>query len=228
MEYNEDDYGYYDDEDYEKMSPDQLLALAADDQLAAEAFYYQYHISDNPVLEAKARKVLKSLAEDYEATSFWLDWYLELRDSDDPKEQADAEAWRQKILDENCFDKMVLVHYDIIQPEELPYDELLELAREDTAIAMKFYNLFKHDDNPAIKAEVRSILKTLAEDGIWGFWPEWYRELRSSDNPDDQMEAEKWRQKILDEGAWDKEVLMAYGLLEDGEAEAMKKGLDEE
>ena len=207
----------WNEEDYEKMSQDQLLALVANDQLAAEEFYYRYHYSNDPVLEAEAHKALKLLAEEYEATSFWLDWYVELRDSDDPKERADAEAWRQKILDENCFDKMALVHYDIIQPDEVSHDELLALAQGDMAIAMKFYNRFKYDDNPEIKAEVRSILKTLAEDGVWGFWPEWYRELRSSDNPNDQIEAEKWRQKILEEGAWDKEVLSAYGLIEDGE-----------
>ena len=205
------------DENYEKMSQDQLLALVTNDQLAAEEFYYRYHYSNDPVLESEARKVLKLLAEEYEATSFWLDWYVELRDSDDPKERADAEAWRQKILDENCFDKMALVHYDIIQLDEVSHDELLALAQGDMAIAMKFYNHFKNDDNPAIKAEVRSILKTLAEDGVWGFWPEWYRELRSSDKPNDQIEAEKWRQKILEEGAWDKEIMSAYGLIEDGE-----------
>ena len=52
----------YKEEDYEKMPHDQLLALAGRDRLAAEEFYYRYHNDDAPVLQAEARKILKSLA----------------------------------------------------------------------------------------------------------------------------------------------------------------------
>jgi len=51
-----------------------------------------------------------------------------------------------------------------------------------------------------------------------GYWPEWFCTLRDSDDMDERAEAEYWRQKIIKEDAWDKEVLIAYGIVEDNES----------
>ncbi len=110
MDYNEDDY--------EKMPHDQLLTLADRDRLAAEEFYYRYHHDDNLTLQAEARKVLKSLAEEFDARSFWADWYNELLLSDDPKERDEAEAWRQKIIREGVYDREDLITMRIIDEDE--------------------------------------------------------------------------------------------------------------
>jgi hypothetical protein len=110
MDYNEDDY--------EKMPHDQLLALADRDRLAAEEFYYRYHHDDDLALQAEARKVLKSLAEDFEAMSFWADWYNELILSGDPKERDEAEVWRQKIIREGGYAREDLIALRIIDEDE--------------------------------------------------------------------------------------------------------------
>ena len=55
------------------------------------------------------------------------------------------------------------------------------------------------------------------------YWLEWFYALRSSDNPDERLEAEEWRRKIIQEGAWDKEVLQFCGIDEDNES----VGIDE-
>lgn len=112
----------YDEEDYEKMPHDQLLALADRDRLAAEEFYYRYHNDDAPVLQAEARKILKSLAEDFDARSFWADWYNELLRSDDSMERDEAEAWRQKIIHEGAYGREDLIALRIIDED----DEYLE------------------------------------------------------------------------------------------------------
>ena len=125
MEHDEDDYDYYDEDEYKKMSQEQLLALAARDQLAAEEFYYRYHYSNDPVLEAEARKVLKSLAEDFEARGFWADWYNELLLSDDPKERDSAEAWRQKIIHKGVYGREELIAMHILDEDE-EYVERIE------------------------------------------------------------------------------------------------------
>ena len=108
----------YDEDDYEKMPHDQLLALADRDRLAAETFYCRYHFADDPVLQAEARKVLKSLAEEFEARGFWADWYNELLLSDDSKERDEAEAWRQKIIHEGVYGREDLIAMRIIDEDE--------------------------------------------------------------------------------------------------------------
>ena len=115
----------YDEDDYEKMPHDQLLALVDRDRLAAEAFYYRYHLDDDPVLQAEARKALKSLAEEFEARSFWADWYNELLLSDDPEERDSAEAWRQKIVREGVYGREDLIALHIIDEDE-EYIERIE------------------------------------------------------------------------------------------------------
>ena len=63
-----------------------------------------------------------------------------------------------------------------------------------------FYSRYQGDGAPVIEAEVRTILKELAEDVGTGAWPrEWNAVLRDSNDPEDQKEAEVWRQKILEE-----------------------------
>ena len=108
----------YDEDDYEMMPHDRLLALADRDRLAAEAFYYRYQHDDDPVLQADAHKVLKFLAEEFEARSFWADWYNELLLSDDPKERDSAEAWRQKIINEGVYGREDLIALRIIDEDE--------------------------------------------------------------------------------------------------------------
>jgi hypothetical protein len=76
----------YDEPDYNKVSHDELLALAENDSGAAQEFFYRYRYSDDPVLKKEVREVLRSLAEDFEHSGFWPDWYAILRDSNDPKE----------------------------------------------------------------------------------------------------------------------------------------------
>ncbi len=117
MDYNEDDY--------EKMPHDQLLSLAANDRLAAEEFYYRYHFADDPILQAEARKVLKSLAEDFDARSFWADWYNELFLSDDPKEREESETWKQKIIREGAHGREDLIAMRIIDEDD-EYVERME------------------------------------------------------------------------------------------------------
>lgn len=117
MDYNEDDY--------EKMPHDQLLSLADRDRLAAEEFYYRYHNDDNPALQVEARRVLKSLAEDFDARSFWADWYNELLRSDDLKERNEAEAWRQKIIHEGAYGRENLIALRIIDEDD-EYVERME------------------------------------------------------------------------------------------------------
>ena len=108
----------YNEEDYEKMPHDQLLVFAGRDRLAAEEFYYRYHNDDAPALQAEARKILKSLAEDFDARSFWADWYNELILSDNPTEQSKAEVWRQKIIHEGTYGREDLIALGIIDEDE--------------------------------------------------------------------------------------------------------------
>ena len=112
----------YNEEVYEKMSHDQLLALADRDRLAAEEFYYRYRHDDDLALQAEAHKVLKSLAEEFEARGFWADWYNELLLSDDPKERGAAEVWRQKIIREGVYGREDLIALRIIGED----DEFIE------------------------------------------------------------------------------------------------------
>lgn len=207
-----------DDPNYENMTHDELLKLADSDSMAAAEFFYRYQYCDDPVLEAEVHSILKSLAEDFEIMGFWLEWYAALRDSDDPHERADAEIWKRKILDDGGFDNAALMFYGIIDADELPDDELLEMPKDDLLAAKAFYNRFRNSDNPKIKIEVRSALKALAEGGMTDYWLEWFYALRSSDNLDERQMSEEWRRKIVKEGAWEKEVLVAYGIVEDNEA----------
>ena len=215
MDLNEDDYN--------KMPHDELLSLADSDRLAAEAFYYRYQYADDPKLKAEVRGILKSLAEDFEAMGFWLDWYKELDMSEDPKEREEAEIWRQRIIQDGGFDNEYLLATGIIEANELPYDEVLKLSRDNLLCAEAFYDQFKTSPDPKIKADVRSALKTLAEEGMIAYWPQWFCALRDSDDPAERLEAEEWRRKIIQEGAWDKEVLQFYGIDEDNES----VGIDE-
>ena len=114
----------YDEDDYEMMPHDRLLALADGDRLAAESFYCRYRNDDDPVLQAEARKVLKSLAEDFEARSFWADWYNELLFSNDPEEVAVAEEWRQKIIHEGVYGMEDLIALRIIEENDEYVDRL--------------------------------------------------------------------------------------------------------
>ena len=117
MDYNEDDY--------EKLPHDQLLELADCDRLAAETYYSLYHDSADPVRKAEAHKILRSLAVDFEARSFWADWYYELLFSTDPKERDEAEQWRQKIIREGVFGHEDLIAMRIIAPDD-EYVERIE------------------------------------------------------------------------------------------------------
>lgn len=204
------------DSDYDKMSHDELLALADTDSLAAEAFYYRYQYSDDPVLKAEVHGVLRSLAEEFEHSGFWPDWYAALRDSGNPKEQREAEGWRKRILDEGVFDKAALIAFGVLDAEDLSHDELLAIAGDNMATAAAFFYRYRHSHDPAIKAEVHAVLKLLAVDfGLMGFWLPWYVELRDSDNPSERQEAEVWKAKIIAENLYDKEVLIAYNLVDD-------------
>lgn len=103
----------FDEMNCEHLSHDELWALAQDDVIAMAAFYYRYQYDDDPVIRAEVREVLKSLAENVE-TGFWpLEWYAELRDSEDPEEQKEAELWKRKILEEDCCDRELLSHYGL-------------------------------------------------------------------------------------------------------------------
>lgn len=102
-----------DEIDYERLSHDELLKRADWDLPAAEAFWYRYHYDADPVISAEVRRVLKSIAEDWDATSFWPDWYVALRDSDDPKERAEAPKWKRKILEYGGTDDEFLKLYGI-------------------------------------------------------------------------------------------------------------------
>lgn len=207
-----------DDPNYETLPHDELLNLADTDSMAAEEFFYRYQYSDDPALKTEVHSILKSLAEDFELTGFWLNWYAALRDSADPRERADTEDWKRKSLDDGGFDNVALMFYDVIDADELPADELLEMSKDDLLVAKAFYNRFRNSNNPKIKIEARSTLKALAEGGMIGYWPEWFCTLRDSDDMDERAEAEYWRQKIIKEDAWDKEVLIAYGIVEDNES----------
>lgn len=207
-----------DDPNYETLPHDELLKLADTDSMAAAEFFYRYQYSDDPALKTEVHSILKSLAEDFELTGFWLDWYAALRDSADPRERVDAEVWKRKILDDGGFDTVALLFYGVIDADELPDDELLEMPKDDLLVAKAFYNRFRNSDNPKIKIEVRTTLKALAEGGMIGYWPEWFCTLRDSDDMDERAEAEYWRQRIIKEDAWDKEVLIAYGIVEDNES----------
>ena len=115
----------YHEDDYDKMSHDQLLALADRDRLAAEAYYSLYHDSADPVQKAEAHKILRSLVVDFEARSFWADWYYELLFSSDPSERSEAEEWRQKIIREGVFGREDLIAMRIIAPDD-EYVERIE------------------------------------------------------------------------------------------------------
>ena len=108
--------------------------------------------------------------------------------------------------------------YGVIDADELSDGELLEMPKDDFLIAKAFYNRFRNSDNPRIKIEVRSALKALAEGGMIDYWLEWFDALRSSNNLDERQKAEEWRRKIVKEGAWDQETLVAYGIVECNEA----------
>ncbi|MBP5543786.1 MAG: hypothetical protein ILM98_06910 [Kiritimatiellae bacterium] len=96
--------------------------------------------------------------------------------------------------------------------EYLSHDELWGLAQEDVRAMAAFYYRYQYDDNPVIKAEVRAILKELAENVGTGFWPvEWYATLRDSDDPEERKEAEVLKRQILEDGSFDKELLQSYG-----------------
>ena len=82
----------YDEPDYSKVSHAELLALAEKDSLAAQEFFHRYRYSDDPVLKTEVREVLRSLAEDFDHSGFWPDWYATLCDSNDPKEQCEAQC----------------------------------------------------------------------------------------------------------------------------------------
>ena len=203
----------YDEPDYSKMSHDELLALAKNDSVAAQEFFYRYQYSDDPVLKTEVRKVLRSLAEDFEHSSFWPGWYATLHDSNDPKEQREAEIWRKKILDTGVFDNAALIACGVLDAEDVSHDELHVAAGQNLASARAFYHRYRHSDDPAIKAEVHAILKSLAVDfGCMGFWPDWYVALRDSDDPREWCESEVWKQKILNDSLFDDDVLIYYGL----------------
>ena len=103
--------------------------------------------------------------------------------------------------------------YDELDYDKMSHDELLVLAEKDIFAMQEFYYRYQYDRDPDIKAEARKILQELAEDeDIMGFWPDWYATLRDSDDPQDQRQAEVWKQKILDDGGFDDEVLIFYGL----------------
>lgn len=105
-----------DEIDYENLSHDELLKCADWDRMAAEAFYYRYRYENDPPLASEAHRILKSLAEEWDAMSFWPDWFVALRDSDEPGEREEAPKWRQKILDSVAdFDQELLAHYGIIE-----------------------------------------------------------------------------------------------------------------
>lgn len=202
-----------DEPDYSKVSHDELLALAAKDSVAAQEFFYRYQYSDVPVLKTEVREVLRSLVEDFEHSSFWPDWYATLRDSNDPKEQRKAEIWRKKILDASVFDNSALIACGVLDAEDISHDELFAAAGQNLASARAFYHRYRHSEDPAVKAEVHSILKSLAVDfGCIGFWIDWYVALRNSDDPAERCESEAWKQKILNDGGFIDEVLISYGL----------------
>ena len=76
-----------------------------------------------------------------------------------------------------------------------------------------FYYRYQYDDDPVIKAEVRTMLKELADNVGTGFWPlEWYAALRDSDDPKERKKAEVLKQQILEDGSFDKELLQFYRL----------------
>ncbi len=203
----------YDEPDYSKVSHDELLALAKNDSVAAQEFFYRYQYSDDPVLKTEVREVLRSLAEDFENSGFWPDWYTILRDSNDPKEQREAGIWRKKILDAGVFDNAALIAYGVLDAEYVSHDELLAAAGQNLASARAFYHRYRHSDDPAIRAEVHAILKSLAVDfGCMGFWPDWYVALRDSDDPRERCESEVWKQKILNDSLFDDDVLIYSGL----------------
>ena len=203
----------YDEPDYSKVSHDELLALAEKDSLAAQEFFYRYQYSDDPVLKTEVREVLRSLAEDFEHSGFWPDWYATLRDSNDSKAQREAEIWRTKILDSGVFDNATLIAYGVLDAEDLSHDELFAAAGQNLPSARAFYHRYRHSYDPAIKAEVHAILKSLAVDfGCMGFWPDWYVALRDSDDPKERRESEVWKQKILNDGLFDDDVFIYYGL----------------
>ena len=202
-----------DELDYSKVSHDELLALAAKDSVAAQEFFYRYQYSDYPVLKTEVLEVLRSLAEDFEHSGFWPDWYATLLDSNDSKEQREAEIWRKKILDAGVFDNAALIACGVLDAEDISHDELFAAAGQNLASARAFYHRYRHSEDPVIKAEVHSVLKSLAVDsGCIGFWLDWYVALRDSDNPQDHRQAEVWKRKILNDGGFIDEVLISHGL----------------
>lgn len=108
--------------------------------------------------------------------------------------------------------------FDELNCEHLSHDELWGLAQEDVRAMAAFYYRYQHEDDPVIKAEVRAILKSLAENVENGFWPvEWYVTLRDSNDPKERKEAETWKRKILEDDCCDRETLLCYGLIVDNE-----------
>ena len=106
--------------------------------------------------------------------------------------------------------------FDESNCDDLSHDELWGLAQEDVRAMAAFYYRYQYDDDPSIKAEVRTILKELAEDVGTGAWPvQWYATLRDSDDPEERKEAEEWKRKILEEECCDREMLLWYGLIDD-------------
>ena len=90
--------------------------------------------------------------------------------------------------------------FDELNCDDLSHDELWGLAQEDVRAMAAFYYRYQGDGDPVIEAEVRTILKELAEDVGTGAWPrEWYAVLRDSNDPEDQKEAEVWERIILEE-----------------------------
>ncbi len=108
--------------------------------------------------------------------------------------------------------------FDELNCDNLSHDELWGLAQEDVRAMAAFYYRYQYDDDPVIKAEVRAILKELAEDVGTGSWPlEWYAALRDSDDPNERKEAEVLKRQILEDWGYDKELLQRYGLCRDEE-----------
>ena len=105
--------------------------------------------------------------------------------------------------------------FDELDCGHLSHDELWGLAQEDVRAMAAFNYRYQYDDDPVIKAEVRTILKELAENVGTGSWPvEWYAALRDSDDPEEWKEAEVLKQQILEDGSYDKELLLFYGLID--------------
>lgn len=142
--------------------------------------------------------VASTLGEDFIPHSFTLL---------SPKQAAEVRSLLPRLWSE------ATENFDEPDCEHLSHDELWGLAQEDVRAMAAFYYRYQYEDDPSIKSEVRSILKSLAENVENGFWPvEWYVALRDSDDPEEQKEAEIWKRKILEDGSCDKDVLVSYGL----------------